>query len=796
MAIARHSTPWMRRAGLAGTALAAMLAAKAPEATVPAEAPAPCEADAPQAAHRMRAGAVAARDAVDAIVRPAAERTALIADTPGVAMALGRGDVHMLRRIANEELRRAGGSIDVVAMLDRDGRMLAISTVDASGAALPPERIDRLMSADVSGRGVVRGCIAGRHAEPVVEFQSDCEFTRILWDSAGLSVAFSAPVRDRESGERLGVVTARARFERIERALAAQGAAGLEVMLVAQDGRVLDESAQRGVRRAPLGGAELAALVAPLASGVSHSTVGVDGALACAYPLRGLRTVDGGSACVVAIASRDLIAAESSDARLATTAAVGAFVALSGLSGALLVQSRRQRRSRAALVAARNDADAASRSKTEFLANMSHEIRTPMTAILGYVDLLADHGDSAPGAPSREEAVETIRRNARHLLAIINDILDLSKIEAGQMKVDRQRVRTVDLVQDVMRLMDDRARQKGIALKLAFEGEVPDVFTTDPTRVRQVLINLLGNAVKFTEQGAVTLTVRREPGERRTVEFEVADTGIGMTPEQLARLYHPFVQADSSTTRRFGGTGLGLAISRRCVDMLGGAISVRSAPGAGTTFTVRLDAGDLTGAQPASLRQAHVAETGVPAAAGAAQAALRLPAAVRQPLTGVRVLLAEDGIDNQRLIRFHLERAGARIDIVDNGAKALERIAEGSRLDRYDVILMDMQMPVMDGYEAVRRLVAAGERTPVIALTAHGMVGDREKCLDAGCTEYLCKPVDARGLVSAIRHAIAPGATEVTSVRHYDADAPSAGKPPAGPLPGAVGGDAGRAAAG
>jgi signal transduction histidine kinase/ActR/RegA family two-component response regulator len=672
--------------------------------------------------------------------------------------------------------------------------MFAISTVDASGAALPPERIDRLMSADISARGVVRGCVVGRHAEPVIEFQADCEFTRILWDSAGLSVAFSAPVRDRETGERLGIVTARARFDRIERALASQDATGLEVMLVAQDGRVLDESMQRGTRRAPLGSAELVALVAPLASGVSHATVGIDGALACAYPLQGLRTVDGGSAHVVAVASRDLIAAESSDARLATTAAVGAFVALSGLSGALLVQSRRQRRSRAALVAARNDADAASRSKTEFLANMSHEIRTPMTAILGYVDLLADHGDSAPGAPSREEAVETIRRNARHLLAIINDILDLSKIEAGQMKVDRQRVRTVDLVQDVMRLMDDRARQKGIALKLAFEGEVPDVVTTDPTRVRQVLINLLGNAVKFTEQGAVTLTVRRDPGERRTVEFEVADTGIGMSPEQLASLYHPFVQADSSTTRRFGGTGLGLAISRRCVDMLGGAISVRSAPGAGTTFTVRLDAGDLTGVQPASLRQAQVAEPGTGAPAGAGS--LRLPAAVRQPLTGVRVLLAEDGIDNQRLIRFHLERAGARIDIVDNGAKALERIAEGSRLDRYDVILMDMQMPVMDGYEAVRRLVAAGERTPVIALTAHGMVGDREKCLDAGCTEYLCKPVDARGLVSAIRHAIAPGATEVTSVRHYDADGPAAGKPSSGPLPDALDGNAGRAAAG
>jgi signal transduction histidine kinase/DNA-binding NarL/FixJ family response regulator len=789
MAIARHPSTWtIRTVALAIAAAAATGTASSADTL--------SEADAPAAAQRMRGGAMQARAAVVGIVRPAADRAALIADMPGIAMALERGDRPMLRRIVNEELRRGAGSVDAIVVLGRDGRTLAITTIDASGAALPPERIDRAMGIDLAPAGA--DAAAGLHAEPVVEFSAGCELSRVLWDSSGACVAVSAPVRDRRSGERLGTVTARTRSERVEHALRMHGADGLAMLLVAHDGSVLVGASGHGSVADFLGQPELAALVAPLASGVAHSTVGVDGALACAYPLEGLGAAGAGRAHVVGIASRELIASESSDARLATTAAAGAFVALSGLSCALLLQSRRQRRSSAALVAARNEADAASRSKTEFLANMSHEIRTPMTAILGYVDLLADHGDSAPGAPSREEAVETIRRNARHLLAIINDILDLSKIEAGQMKVDRQRVRTVDLVQDVMRLMDDRARQKGIALKLAFEGEVPDVVTTDPTRVRQVLINLLGNAVKFTEQGAVTLTVRREEGERRTVEFEISDTGIGMTPEQLARLYHPFVQADSSTTRRFGGTGLGLAISRRCVDMLGGTISVRSAPGSGTAFTVRIDAGDLSGAQPASLRQAQPAGPAAADPQAGAAGALRLPAAVRQPLTGVRVLLAEDGIDNQRLIRFHLERAGARIDIVDNGAKALERIAEGSRLDRYDVVLMDMQMPVMDGYEAVRRLVAAGERVPVIALTAHGMVGDREKCIDAGCVEYLCKPVDSRGLVAAIRHAIAPGATQVTSLGRYEADGPAAGReqPPAAPRPGTVGDDAGRAAAG
>jgi signal transduction histidine kinase/DNA-binding NarL/FixJ family response regulator len=471
---------------------------------------------------------------------------------------------------------------------------------------------------------------------------------------------------------------------------------------------------------------------------------------------------------------------ELGEARIAVTATVGSVAALATLSTALLFQTRRQKRAQAALERARSEADAASRAKTDFLANMSHEIRTPMAAILGYVDLLADGNAGAPGAPSRDDAVDTIRRNARHLLSVLNDMLDLSKIESGHMPVDRQPVRTVDLVQDVMRLMDDRARQRGIALKLALEGEVPEGIVTDPTRLRQILINLVGNAVKFTEHGSVTVTVRREPGERRMLGFEVADTGIGMTPEQLSRLYQPFVQADTSTTRRFGGTGLGLAITRRCVDMLGGTISVRSAPGAGTTFDVRLDVGDMDGAPLASLRSG-----GSSPAQSAAQESADRPARVgRQPLSGVRVLLAEDGIDSQRLIRFHLERAGARVTVVENGAKAVEEVHAASRLDRHDVILMDMQMPVMDGYDAARRLAAAGDCAPIIALTAQGMTGDRERCLEAGCRDYLCKPVDARALIAAIRHAIAPGATQCTAIRQMpEAAGDSRPAPPPADIP-------------
>jgi len=735
------------------------------------------DSDAPLTLIAVRDAARDAREALEDAVTPAFRRTDAISHEPDIASAVARRDSAILERIANEQVRRSR-DVDAVAFVDADGRLLAVNTVDVDGKAFPSTRLERLLSQDISQRPVVSECLHSGDSMPVLEFQTNCEFTRILWDSVGLSVACSAPVIDPVTQRRIGAVTTRLRFERIEAAVDHAETPGIDLMVVGDDGRVFDEDVQRGEHGPGLPQSTLAGLVGSLGSaGTNHASVAAAGHIACAYPVPGLRAIRGGGVSIVGIAEPALIAAETGQGRLLASVTVITILALGALCAALLVQSRQQRAARLALVTARNEADAASRSKTEFLANMSHEIRTPMTAILGYVDLLADHGDSAPNAPSREEAVETIRRNARHLLSLINDVLDLSKVEAGQMHMDRQRVRTLDLVQDALRLMDDRARQKGLALRLILDGDVPDTISTDPTRLRQVLINLLGNAVKFTDQGAVTLTLRRPDLQSGMVAFEVADTGIGMTPEQLSRLYQPFMQADMSTTRRYGGTGLGLAITRRCVDILGGTIAVRSAPGSGTSFTFTIDAGDLQGAQPARLR------SGEPAAGEGGP--LRLPSAVRQPLSGVRVLLAEDGLDNQRLIRFHLERAGARVDVVDNGAKAVERVQDSSRLERHDVVLMDMQMPVMDGYEAVRRLVAAGERVPIIALTAHAMPGDREKCVEAGCHDYLCKPVDARALIAAIRHAIAPGATECTVMRRPDA---FTGEFPGGPAPRAAAG--------
>ncbi len=402
-------------------------------------------------------------------------------------------------------------------------------------------------------------------------------------------------------------------------------------------------------------------------------------------------------------------------------------------------------------------AQAATKSKSEFLANMSHEIRTPMTAILGYTDILLGnlHGDE------NLEAAEIIKRNGEYLLDIINDILDLSKIEAGRMHVERIACPPVQLVDDVLALMRVRAESKGLPLRAEFQGPIPQTIETDPTRLRQILINLVGNAIKFTEIGEVRLRVRLDAaaeGGPRLV-FDVLDTGIGMTPQQMQKLFQPFTQADSSTTRKYGGSGLGLTISRRLAKMLGGDITATSTPRRGSGFRVSVATGSL--ASVPLIRPGQPAgKPGVPA-----------ERTDRKIDLNCRVLLAEDGPDNQRLISFVLRKAGADVTVVENGRKALEYALAtypgwGRREDDpnqpFDVVLMDMQMPIMDGYEATRRLRDAGYDRPVVALTAHAMEHDRAKCLDAGCDDYVAKPIDRHKLIELVNRYARAGAAQAS----------------------------------
>ncbi len=383
------------------------------------------------------------------------------------------------------------------------------------------------------------------------------------------------------------------------------------------------------------------------------------------------------------------------------------------------------------------EASVANESKSEFLANMSHEIRTPMTAIIGFGEVLLEH------TPSGEayDAANTIVRNANHLLEIINDILDLSKIEAGKMTIEMVHFDPRELVRDVEQLMRVRADAKHLQLSVDFDQQTPNTILSDPTRVRQILVNLVGNAIKFTELGAVNIRVNYLP-EAEIMTFEVTDTGIGMDEAQIDKLFKPFCQADSSTTRRFGGTGLGLSICKRLTSLLGGDISVESIPGLGTSFRVAIAIEHTTTAEqtPVNSLQPESSTISRPSQQDGGM------------LDQMRILLAEDGPDNQRLIGHVLRKAGATVDVVDNGLKAFElAMASLHNGQPFDVVLMDMQMPVMDGYEAVRKLRQAGYEHPIVALTANAMADDRRKCLEAGCDDFQTKPIDRQALVEGCR---------------------------------------------
>lgn len=442
-------------------------------------------------------------------------------------------------------------------------------------------------------------------------------------------------------------------------------------------------------------------------------------------------------------------------AGMIATSIAGGLIALGlicflGISNPIL---RNLENSNNALTAAIATAEAANRSKTEFLANTSHEIRTPMAAILGFSEMLRENIDADEPVDNVHGILDTISSNGHYLMAIINDILDLSKIEAGKLSVESLACSPYEIAREVVYLSQIRASAKKLELSLEADGPLPESIMSDPIRLRQILINLVGNAIKFTRTGSVRIIISLDQSETPSLIFKVIDTGLGIDESTKERLFEAFVQSDNTPTRNFGGTGLGLTICKRLTDLLGGSIEASGTPGKGSTFAVTIPY-----VAAAQLRRYDTeAETQADDATGSVEGGAPAKSIAAGELEGL-VLVAEDVPDNQRWIKSHLSSAGLVVELADNGQIAVDKALGALATGRpYDLIVMDMQMPVMDGQQAVAELRSAAYRGPIIALTAHAMFTDRDQIMASGCDDYASKPIDKATLVALCRKWITAG---------------------------------------
>ncbi len=397
------------------------------------------------------------------------------------------------------------------------------------------------------------------------------------------------------------------------------------------------------------------------------------------------------------------------------------------------------------LKVAKDAAASAEHVRDNFVANMNHEIRTALASILGYAEMMYDAKQTVT---ERLNCIGRIRQNAKSLTELVEDILDLSKVESGTLELKLVKMPLVATLEDILSMLQSQAWKKRLSLNYTYDGQIPESITSDPRRLRQILLNIIGNAIKFTDRGAVNVFVKleapKEPGGRPLLRMEVRDTGCGIAPDQRECLFSPFLQGDISMTRMHSGTGLGLSLARQIARALGGDVELSDTqPGRGSTFTITIDPGSTEGV-PTLVSPTHA---DIHERTGAAP--LRLN---HKRLEGMRILVVEDSRDIQILISHFLKRSGAHVEVAENGAEGIKKAKQG----RYDLILMDIQMPVLSGYEATAQIHNGGIKSPVVALTAHAMKGVREKCLEVGCADFLTKPINANALLELVQRYYQP----------------------------------------